>query len=325
MEKFGRNRMGIRALLAGTLCTLLLSGAWAAVPDKLIPGGDTIGLELKLEGVSVVELGGDFPEKAGLRCGDLICKVNGKELSTAEDLRTAVQGSHGKPLTLTILREGEEKNLCLSPVQTAEGWKLGVYVRDQLKGIGTVTYYEEDGDFGALGHGVSGGESNGLLPLREGNVVPSEVASVVKGEAGTPGCLRGAWQAGNSCGKVERNTPQGIFGKMEKGQEAALPVGDSSQVHKGAAEIRSTVQGREVKTYSVEICDIYQRDSHDRNLLIRVTDPALLSATGGIVQGMSGSPIIQDGKLIGAVTHVLIDDPTMGYGIFIENMLDAAG
>ena len=320
MEKFG-----IKAALAVVVSALLLTGAWAAVPEKLIPGGDTIGLELKLEGVSVVELGGDFPEKAGLRCGDVISKVNGKALSSAEDLRNAVQSSLGKPLTLTILREGEEKSLCLSPVRTADGWKLGVYVRDRLKGIGTVTYYEEDGDFGALGHGVSGGEGSGLLPLQGGDVVPSEVASVVKGEAGTPGCLQGAWKAGTSCGTVERNTPQGIFGKMETGKEEALPVGESSAVRKGAAEIRSTVHGREVRSYTVEICDVYRTDTHDRNLLLRVTDPELLNTTGGIVQGMSGSPIIQDGKLIGAVTHVLVDDPTMGYGIFIENMLDAAG
>lgn len=320
MEKFG-----IRAALAVILTVLLPLGVWAAVPEQLIPGGDTIGLELELEGVSVVELANDIPGKAGLRCGDLICRVDGSNISTVDQLSKAVQDSGGRTMVLTVLRNGEEKTLKLSPLQTADGWKLGVYVRDHLNGIGTVTYYEEDGNFGALGHGVNGGESNVLLPLRGGSVLPSEVASVVKGEVGSPGCLRGAWQRGSCCGKVERNTPQGIFGRIEAGKEGSLPVGEASQVHKGAAEIRSTVQGREVHSYRVEICDIYDTDTHDRNLLIRVTDPALLSTTGGIVQGMSGSPIIQDGKLIGAVTHVLIDDPTMGYGIFIENMLNAAG
>ncbi len=319
MEKFG-----IKTALVVAISALLLSGAQAAVPEKLIPGGDTIGLELDLEGVSVVELANDISGKAGLKAGDLICKVGQTEISTAEQLREAVQASEGKLMELVVLRNGEEKTLKLSPLQTAEGWKLGVYVRDQLKGIGTVTYYEEDGDFGALGHGVSGEESGSLLPLRGGDVLSSEVASVVKGKVGDPGCLRGAWQNGSVCGKVERNTPQGIFGKMEVGKENALPVGESDRVHKGEALIRSTVQGREVRSYTVEICEIHETETHDRNLLLRVTDPALLSATGGIVQGMSGSPIIQDGKLIGAVTHVLIDDPTMGYGIFIENMLDAA-
>ena len=320
MKKFG-----IRVALTMFLSALLLTGALGAMPDSLIPGGEAIGLDLELDGVSVVELANDIPAKAGLRCGDLICMANGQEIDSVEQLTQAVQSSGGRTITFTILRNGEQKKLQLSPIQTADGWKLGVYVRDQLKGIGTVTYYEEDGDFGALGHGVSGGESNTLLPLRGGNVAPSEVASVTKGEAGTPGCLRGAWQKDASCGKVEKNTPQGIFGKMETMHQRALPVGDASTVCKGPAEIRSTVLGREIRTYSVEICEIHNTDTHDRNLLLRVTDPALLSATGGIVQGMSGSPIIQNGKLIGAVTHVLIDDPTMGYGIFIENMLDAAG
>ncbi len=317
-------KIGIRVALAAFLCVLLPAAAWAAVPDTLIPGGEPIGLDLELKGVSVVELANDIPAKAGLRCGDLICMADGAEISTVEELARAVQGSGGRTMVFTVLRNGEEKTLKLSPIATSEGWKLGVYVRDRLKGIGTVTYYEEDGDFGALGHGVSGGESSSLLPLRGGKVAPSEVASVVKGEAGTPGCLRGAWQKDASCGRVERNTPQGIFGTMTKGPEGALPVGEAATVCKGPAQIRSTVHGREVRTYTVEICEIHHTDTHDRNLLLRITDPALLNTTGGIVQGMSGSPIIQNGKLIGAVTHVLIDDPTMGYGIFIENMLDAA-
>ncbi len=317
-------KIGIKMALAILMSALLLSGAQAAVPEKLIPGGDTIGLELDLQGVSVVELANDASGNGGLKPGDLICRVGTMEISTAEQLRKEVQASQGKLMDLGIVRNGEEKNIKLSPLQTAEGWKLGVYVRDHLKGIGTVTYYEEDGDFGALGHGVSGEENKGLLPLRGGDVLPSEVASVAKGKVGKPGCLRGTWQEGTTCGKVERNTPQGIFGKMEIGQNDALPVGESDGVHKGEALIRSTVQGREVRSYTVEICEIHHTETHDRNLLLRVTDPELLSATGGIEQGMGGSPIIQDGKLIGAVTHVLIDDPTMGYGIFIENMLDAA-
>ena len=317
-------KIGIKTALVVGLSALLLSSVQAAVPERLIPGGDTIGLDLELDGVSVVEIANDLSDKGGLRAGDLICKVGGVEISSAEELRQAIQTSEGKLLEIVVMRNGAEKRLKLSPLQTAEGWKLGVYVRDRLKGIGTVTYYEEDGDFGALGHGVSGEENSGLLPLREGAVLPSEVASVTKGQAGKPGCLHGAWQEGTTCGKVERNTAQGIFGNMAKGSSVSLPVAEASQVHRGEAEIRSTVRGREVQTYTVEICEIHDTETHDRNLLLKVTDPDLLNTTGGIVQGMSGSPIIQDGKLIGAVTHVLIDDPTMGYGIFIENMLDAA-
>ncbi len=304
MEKFGIKRIGIGAVLSVILCGSILTGAWAAVPDRLIPGGDIIGLELATEGVDVVELSNDVAGKVGLKPGDLICSINGAEITSAQQLRQAVQESAGSVMDIRILRNGEEKALKLAPLQTADGWKLGVYVRDQLKGIGTVTYYEEDGDFGALGHGVNGGEGSSLMPLKDGNVVPSEVASVVKGEVGKPGCLRGACQGASCCGKVERNTPQGIFGKMEKGSAESLPVGDASTVHKGVAQIRSTIHGRQVQTYTVEICEIHHTETHDRNLLLRVTDPALLQATGGIVQGMSGSPIIQDGKLIGAVTHV---------------------
>ena len=318
------DKIGIRAALAVFLSLLLFTVARGAMPQTLIPGGDTIGLELELKGVSVVELANDIPAKAGLRCGDLICMADGAEISSVEQLTQAVRNSQGRTMVFTVLRNGKEKSLKLSPIQTSDGWKLGVYVRDHLKGIGTVTYYEEDGDFGALGHGVNGGEGNSLLPLKGGIVTPSEVASVAKGEEGNPGCLHGAWQTDVPCGEVERNTPQGIFGRMERSPAQALPVASSAEIRKGPALIRSTVHGREICTYSVEICEIHHTDTHDRNLLLRVTDPALLSATGGIVQGMSGSPIIQDGKLIGAVTHVLIDDPTMGYGIFIENMLDAA-
>lgn len=324
MEKFGIKRIGIGAVFSVILCGSILTGAWAAVPDQLIPGGDIIGLDLETAGVSVVELSNDIVGKVGLKPGDLICKINGVEITSVEQLRQAVQSSQGAVMDVRVLRNGNEKPLKLSALQTAEGWKLGVYVRDQLKGIGTVTYYEEDGDFGALGHGVNMGEGNTLLPLKEGDVLPSEVASVVKGEVGTPGCLKGACKEGSVCGKILQNTPYGIFGEMEKSTANALPVGDASTVHKGAAQIRSTIHGQEVRTYTVEICEIHHTDTHDRNLLLRVTDPALLETTGGIVQGMSGSPIIQDGKLIGAVTHVLVDDPTTGYGIFIENMLNAA-
>ncbi|MBR4308796.1 MAG: PDZ domain-containing protein [Oscillospiraceae bacterium] len=314
----------------GLLTLLLLLGSLggvvgAAVPETLIPGGDAIGLELQLDGISVVELAEEGPAKAGLRCGDLIRCVDHKEVATVEDLSRAVKAAAGRPLTLTILRNGAERDIRLSPVMVETGWKLGIYVRDHLDGIGTVTYYApEDGSFGALGHGVSGGEQSTLLPLRGGKVLDSEVAAVTRGKVGSPGALQGALCSKEICGEVLQNTSRGIFGTMIPADNAPIPVAESSRVHTGPAEIRSTVRGKEVCTYAVRIEQIYKGDEHHRNLLIKVTDPSLLEATGGIVQGMSGSPIIQDGKLIGAVTHVLIDDPTQGYGIFIENMLEAA-
>ena len=167
----------------------------------------------------------------------------------------------------------------------------------------------------------------GLLPLKSGILFPSSVASVKKGKAGDPGQLRGSAQPETVLGTLEKNTPQGVFGSCGKAFSGTpLPVADFSEVKTGPATIRSTVEGDSVREYSVEILKIYPKDRSDcRNFLLKVTDPDLLKATGGIVQGMSGSPIIQDGKLVGAVTHVLVNDPAMGYGIFIENMLEAAG
>lgn len=314
---------GAAAVLLSLLLTLSAS---AAMPETLIPGGNTIGLHLQLDGVSVVEFSNDVPAQAGLKRGDLICKVDGSPVSTVAALSEAVEASKGRALQLSILRDGKEKTVKFAPTQTAEGWRLGIYVRDSITGIGTVTYYDpSDGSFGALGHGVNNGDGGELVPLRSGNAMPSRVASVTRGKVGTPGALQGALCAEGACGNILQNTPQGIFGKMSPTQTAPIPLLPSDEVHKGEAQILSNVEGTEVRSYDIQICEIYPNDAHDRNLLIEVTDPDLLKTTGGIVQGMSGSPILQDGKLIGAVTHVLIDDPTQGYGIFIETMLDATG
>ena len=201
-----------------------------------------------------------------------------------------------------------------------------MYLRDGITGIGTVTWYDPDtGQFGTLGHGVNGSDGN-LLEMVKGKAYDAQVASVKKGVSGEPGQLKGAVAPEQEAGSLYRNTPQGVFGKSDRGWKGeALPVGEAENIRTGPAVIRSTVKGDETQEYSVEILKIYPGSRADgRNLLIKITDPKLLEATGGIVQGMSGSPIIQDGKLVGAVTHVLVNDPTRGYGIFIENMLDAA-
>ena len=203
---------------------------------------------------------------------------------------------------------------------------MGVYLRQGTTGIGTVTYYRpESGEFGALGHGVNTQNGN-LLQMTQGSVYGARVAAVKKGTAGTPGQLIGQLTDSEPLGTIAKNTEQGIFGQVSSGVfTEPLPVASESEIHTGPATIRSTVEGNTLREYSVEILKVYSgsRDK-GRNLLLKVTDPDLLATTGGIVQGMSGSPIIQDGKLIGAVTHVLVNDPTTGYGIFIENMLDAA-
>lgn len=315
-----------RTAAAALLSLLLLHGASAAAPETLIVGGSTIGLRMETEGVSVVEFSDTSARNAGLERGDLLKTIDGYAVERAADVTALVERSAGRPMKLTVLRGGKEKELMLAPRQTANGWRLGIYVRDGITGIGTVTYYDpSDGSFGALGHGVNDAATASLLPMRSGSVLRAEVVSVTRGQKGAAGALQGAVCGRETCGSILRNTPQGIFGTMEPLETETMPVGRKSEVHTGAATIRSNVRGSDVREYSVQIRAVYPNEPHGHDLLLEVTDPALLSQTGGIVQGMSGSPIIQDGKLIGAVTHVLIDDPRSGYGIFIENMLNAAG
>ena len=316
-------RGAYKGVTAFFLCLLLSLGTFAASPETLIPGGNTVGLSLRTHGVSIVEFTKKEPKEAGLEKGDVIQKIDGQTVREAQDVTEAVSRAQGRPLELSVLRKNEEKTYTLAPCKEEEGWQLGLMVRDHLNGIGTVTYYNQaDDSFGALGHGVN--EGNGLLPLEEGSVLPARVASVVKGKKGEPGALQGVLSGRTELGQILRNTPQGVFGTMDCPEKNALPVAEEGEVREGAATILSNIRGTEVKEYTVEITELNMNDSLNRNFLLKVTDPELLKATGGIVQGMSGSPIIQDGKLVGAVTHVLVNDPTTGYGIFIENMLDAA-
>ena len=203
---------------------------------------------------------------------------------------------------------------------------MGVYLRQGISGIGTVTFYDPStGQFGTLGHGVSDAAGS-LLKMTGGNAYGADVISVKKGKSGDPGQLKGAAESPEIFGILQKNTPQGVFGTTPKGWEgSAIPTAEYEEITTGPANIRCQVED-DVREYSVVILKIYPETRTDgRNFLIRITDPELLTCTGGIVQGMSGSPIIQDGKLVGAVTHVLVNDPTRGYGIYIENMLDAAG
>ncbi len=312
-----------------SICLLLLLcanclGAYAA--DTLIPVGQVVGLQLLGGTVTVSHLAADSPAAAaGVQPGDCILRLDGKEVTCAQDVKTHL-ASGGEKVTLDIRREQKQLRLTVTPQQSADGPRLGIYLRDGITGIGTVTYYDPDtGTFGALGHGVNTPDGS-LAPMTSGFAYPARVQSVRKGKSGAPGQLVGAIRDADPMGQLTRNTPQGLFGKTGLRLPGdALPVAQASQVHTGKATILSTVEGSDPQEYSVEILKIYAKDRKGgRNMLIQVTDSRLLEATGGIVQGMSGSPIIQDGRLIGAVTHVLVNDPTTGYGIFIENMLNAA-
>ena len=305
------------------LLTVTVSGA-----KTLIPGGQVVGLELGDNTVTVAAFDenlGAVAQKSGLKIGDQILTVNGKTICTAEDVRYALERSDGT-VELTVQRNKKTDTFRFAPVVTEDGPKLGVYLKQGVTGVGTVTYYDPDtGKFGTLGHGVNNAKGE-LLQLVSGNAYQAAVVSVRKGTCGQPGQLMGALQNAEPIGTLYKNTSKGIFGTAKTSWEGTpMPLASAKDVRTGDAVIRSTVKGNTVQEYSVEILKLYPNaDATGRNILLKITDPALLEATGGIVQGMSGSPIIQDGKLVGAVTHVLVNDPTMGYGIFIENMLDAA-
>ena len=312
--------------LAALLLILCCTQPVFAKQEYLIPGGNTVGIKICSRGLVVTGFDRNSAAKdAGVKKGDVILSVNEKSVDTAEDLR---QHLTERQVVLTVLRNEKEAQFFVHPTRTAEGGKLGIFVRDSISGIGTITWVDpETGAYGALGHGVNDAEAEILLPLESGVVVASSVEDVVKGKCGDPGELQGKFDVHRIMGTVEQNTQHGIFGTMDSPSAGEpLPVAQLEEVQTGAAVIRSNVDGTSVQEYSVEILKIYPHaEENGRDLLLRVTDPKLLEKTGGIVQGMSGSPIIQDGKLVGAVTHVLVNDPTRGYGIFIENMLEAAG
>ena len=306
------------------LLTLLPVRTLAA--QHLVPVGQVIGLQLYNDTVTVAaydDVLGGAAKAAGLKIGDRIVKINDMSIASAEDVRSALDSGEGI-LNLTVSRGGKQRALTLTPTQTKDGPRMGVFLRQGIAGIGTVTWYDPDtGAFGALGHGVC--DSTGLLNMTRGSAYEASVTEVKKGKSGDPGQLKGTARSLEPIAPLLRNTAQGVFGVTTRGWRGeALPVAEYSQIHTGTASIRAQTCGQ-VQEYSVEILKIYPQTRSDcRNFLLKVTDPELLSTTGGIVQGMSGSPILQDGHLIGAVTHVLVNDPTVGYGIYIQNMLDAA-
>ena len=315
-----------RRIAGAALIIYLLAGT--AYARELIPVGQIVGLELQNHQVVVVgfdEKQGGAAKAAGLLSGDILRKIDDTAITCAEDVRKALQASNGT-VTMEISREGKVKQLQIKTQNTKDGPRLGVYLRQGITGIGTVTWYDpETHQFGTLGHGVNDSSGN-LLSMAQGWVYRAKVMTVKKGKSGEPGQLYGSIVSPEPAGTLSANTHQGVFGTCRDGWEGqTIEVASMAEVKTGDAVIRSTVSGDAVREYSVKILKIYPKGKgNGRNMLIKVTDQDLLNATGGIVQGMSGSPIIQNGKLIGAVTHVLVNDPTTGYGIFIENMLNAA-
>ena len=322
-----------RCLRAGAgvlLALLLLTGvsARAAGERTLVPVGPTVGIKLFSRGVVVVKLtdGGTPARSCGLRTGDVIVKCGGTAVSSTEQFQSLLQKSGGGETDLQVRRDGGSMTLSVEPEQNEQGvYCIGAWVRDSMAGIGTMTWYDPaTGAFGALGHGVTDTDTSLLMPFSNGSVLPSTVKAVKRGEAGSAGELRGDFDLTRDLGPLYANTSGGIFGKLEEapGAGAAVPAGTALP---GPATILANVKGDEVREYDIEILKVSSSSADGRDLVLSVTDPALLEVTGGIVQGMSGSPILQGGQLVGAVTHVLLNDPTKGYGILIDHMLEASG
>ena len=325
-------------VLPACLTAVCLSGflSVTALGLELIPVGSAIGIEVDVDGVLVDQLravegpqGEVFPGKAaGIKEGDVIIGINGEDVEDLEDFTEEIGRMDGSPLELTLLREGKQRTVTIQPVLTDNGeYRLGLWLRDRVSGIGTVTYYDpKSGEYGALGHGINDSNTGCPIPIDDGQTYDAAIVDVVPGQSGNPGELTGSFDTGAVFGTVAANTVYGIFGKCSRAPAGGetMETAAMGEVQVGEAQILSTVNGSAPKLYDIHI-DNVRRSGGEERYRITVTDPALLEQTGGVVCGMSGSPIIQDGKLVGAVTHVLVNDPTRGYGIFIENMLDAAG
>ena len=305
--------------------------------QEVLVSGSPVGIYMETKGVLVID-SGEITDREGIRrtpaehiiqSGDYICEIDGKVLTGKRQLMQLVRENQGEPMELQVIRHQETIKLEMTPVETEDGsYKLGIWVRDNIQGIGTLTYVEPNGTFGALGHGISDADTGERLEISDGDLYRADILSIRKGTAGTPGELRGVinYREENRIGTICGNSQYGIRGQMKPGKYTEsmkkIPTGLKQEIQTGKAEIRCDI-GDGIREYQCEILEI-DSNARDTNkcFVLRITDDDLLSRTGGIVQGMSGSPVLQNGKLIGAITHVFVNDPTKGYGIFIENMME---
>lgn len=307
--------------------------------QTLIPSGDVVGIKVDTTGILVLGIG-EFesedelvsPCKGIIEVGDLILACNGNKIETKEDFRSYVEMSDASELVLDISRKGIEKSVTITPsFSKAENeYKVGLWIKDSTQGIGTITYINpKNGHFGALGHGITDTQTHILTPIRTGEIMKVSITRITKGEKGIPGELSGVidYDTSSQLGTIMMNHSLGIYGEVDetfiKAQtNEALPIAFQDEVHEGKATVMVNLTGEGIKEYEVEIQKVSKYSTEpSKGMVIKIVDKELLRLTNGIIQGMSGSPIIQDGKIIGAVTHVFVQDPTKGYGIFIENML----
>lgn len=308
------------------------------IQDKmLIPSGIPIGIYVKTSGVLVVGIG-EFedsdgkkvsPSKYALQKGDYILQADGEDIANKKQFIGMIEASDGEDMVLTIRRNNEITNVMVTPAcNKNKDWKLGIWIRDNAQGIGTMTYEDTDHRFGALGHGINDVDTSTLMNLEEGTLYKTEIVGITRGSNGSPGELTGyiEYDSDNVIGEIIQNTSEGIFGICNVEIEEAvcyepIPIALKQELELGPAQIICSVTGTP-EFYDVEIVEVnLEQDNINRGIVVQVVDEKLLTLTGGIIQGMSGSPIIQNGKLAGAVTHVLVQDSTRGYGIFIEEML----
>ena len=309
---------------------------------EVYPGGISIGVKINNKGALVVGYSdistheglSESPGKvAGIELGDIIEEVNGENIETCSDLISKVKTCRNDEMTVKILRGNSEITKKVSLIKEDNEYKIGLWVRDSTAGIGTLTFYDKDSKtFGALGHPITDGDTNVSFNIKSGTLLKSSVLSIKKGERGNPGEIKGLFINENeSIGNIEKNTNSGIYGDgsvelINPNFNKAMTVAYRDEIKEGHAQIITTVEDGGAKAYDIEILKLLPQDEPgSKSMIIKIVDPVLLEKTGGIVQGMSGSPIIQNGKIIGAVTHVLINKPDVGYGIYIEWMLQDAG
>lgn len=336
------NKMDISIKLFGVIPVKKVTLSF--MPEiKIIPGGQPIGVKLFTDGVLVVGYSDiETPSGrkqspaaiCGIEIGDSIVEVNGIKVTSNKEIANIIKENGKKSIEIKVKRKNEYKTLKIKPISTKkkDDYKVGLWIRDYTAGVGTLTFSEPvTGRFGALGHPINDIDTGMLLSVRKGEIYNAKIISVEHGVKGKPGELRGMFSENDSVGKLDTNTPSGIFGSMNNSQTRAIenkpiPIGMQRDIKEGPAKILACIEGNEVKEYDIYIEKLTQQSKpSSKSMIIRITDKELLEKTGGIVQGMSGSPILQDGKIVGAITHVFINRPDMGYGIYIEWMLRDAG
>ena len=301
---------------------------------KVIPVGKAIGMKLYTDGVLVVgmsEINGKKPyENTGIQEGDRIVEINNEKIDSTDELIETVNKSNGKQIAVKYKRNEDIITTSIEPAKTDDDqYKLGLWVRDAAAGVGTMTFYEpSSGMFAALGHGITDIDTSDLIQIANGELVTTNILSIVKGEKGAPGEIRGTIENGVSFGNIYKNTKYGVYGnvlnksRLELNSAEEIEVALRNEIKTGKAQILCELQDGKIERYEIEIQKLFINNNEDnKSMVIKVTDKRLIEKTGGIIQGMSGAPIIQNGKFVGAVTHVLVNDPTIGYGVFADIMI----